>query len=69
MKAVGLHCHSVPKIGSDTSRGRPTVKVAATSATTAIERVLDLYQMNFMVLTDFRRTRDSSGSTWPTAQA
>ena len=58
MKAVRVHCHSVPKIGSDTSRGRPTVKVAATSATAAIERILDLCQINFMVLTDLRRTRD-----------
>ena len=69
MKAVRVHCHAAPKIGSDTSRGRPTVKVAATSATAAIERILDLCQINFMVLTDVSRTASSSGPTWPDAQA
>ena len=56
MKAVRVHCHAAPKIGSDTSRGRPTPMAAATSAIAATASVPDL--LNFMVLTDVRRTRD-----------
>jgi hypothetical protein len=49
-KAARLHCHSVPRSGSDTTCGRPTATAApaATIATAAIASVLDLCQMNFM---------------------
>jgi hypothetical protein len=55
-KAVRLHCHSVPKSGSDTACGRPTATAAptATIATTAIASVLDLCQMNLMAFSDLR---------------
>jgi hypothetical protein len=55
-KAVRLHCHSVPRSGSDTACGRPTATAAptATIATAAIASVLDLCQMNLMAFSDFR---------------
>ena len=55
-KAARLHCHSVPRSGSDTTCGRPTATAApaATIATAAIASVLDLCQMNFMGSSDFR---------------
>jgi len=55
-KAVRLHCHSVPRSGSDTACGRPTATAAptATIATAAIASVLDLCQMNLMAFSDLR---------------
>ena len=49
-KAVRLHCHFVPRSGSDTTCGRPTATAApaATIATAAIASVLGLCQTNFM---------------------
>jgi len=54
-KAVRLHCHSVPRSGSDTTCGRPTATAApaASIATAAIANVLDLCQTNFMASCDF----------------
>src|SRR5277367_2397577 len=45
-KAVRLHCHSLPRSGSDTMCGRPTATAApaTTIATAAIASVLDLCQ-------------------------
>jgi hypothetical protein len=50
-KAVRLHCHPVPKSGSDTVCGRPTVIAApaATITTATIASVLNIFQMNFIV--------------------
>ena len=47
-KAVRTHCHSVPKSGSDTTRGRPTTMAApaATVTTATIASVLDLCPIN-----------------------
>jgi hypothetical protein len=55
-KAVRLHCHSVPRSGTDTACGRPTATATptATIATAAIASVLDLCQMNLMAFSDFR---------------
>jgi hypothetical protein len=55
-KAVRLHCHSVPRSGSDTACGRPTATAApaATIAAAAIASVLDLCQMNLMAFSDLR---------------
>jgi hypothetical protein len=51
-KAVRLHCHSVPRSGSYTTRGRPTYEAApaAAIATAAIASVLRLRQRDFMSL-------------------
>ena len=54
-KAVRLHCHSVPRSGSYTTRGRPTYEATPTAiATAAIASVLHLRQMDFMSLSFLR---------------
>ena len=64
-KAVRLHCHSVPRSGSDTACGRPTATAAptATIATAAIASVLDLCQMNLMAILRFSRSEECAFQT------